>query len=363
MSERDNRCRWTGQPGHYEVWYLTCNRGPDDTGYWIRYTLEAPLDGHGEPYAQLWFARFDAKSPERNLAVNQVFPITAWNTSAEPFAVTIGPGQLTNGSARGRIVGAASPGTPGGPDAGSGAGPNHEVSWDLRWTPALWTHHHLPGLMYRRAGLSETTVLSPNLDVDISGTITCDGETVELRGEPGGQTHLWGRKHAHAWAWGHCNNFAGRRSAALETLSVQLKRLGRELPRLTIFTLYLDGEIYRFTEFHHTLLTRARWSTGRYSFAAYSPTVRILGEFRCRPEDMVVAPYVDPDGAPSYCANTEVGDLDITVHKRRGILSRWSEFARLTAPRRGHFEIGGRERDPRVAADHLTVSRSDEAAG
>ena len=58
--------------------------------------------------------------------------------------------------------------------------------------------------MYRRGGLGETTVYRPNILVPVSGTITVDGETVQLAGEPGGQTHLWGRKHAYAWAWGRC---------------------------------------------------------------------------------------------------------------------------------------------------------------
>ena len=31
------------------------------------------------------------------------------------------------------------------------------------------------------------------------------------------------------------------------------------------------------------------------------------------------------------------------------------EAARLVAPRRGHFEIGQRQRDPAVATDHVTV--------
>ena len=56
-SAEANRMRWAFQRGHYEVWYATLSHLASRTGFWIRYTLEAPEEGHGEPYAQLWFAR------------------------------------------------------------------------------------------------------------------------------------------------------------------------------------------------------------------------------------------------------------------------------------------------------------------
>jgi hypothetical protein len=126
--------------------------------------------------------------------------------------------------------------------------------------------------------------------------VVVDGRTITLEGAPGGQTHLWGRKHAHAWAWGHCNAFEGRRGAALETLSVRLKKRGVVTPPLTLVSLYLDGEAFRFTEFAHTLLNRGRFGTGSYGFSARGADVRLDGAFHCRPEDMVLSEYLDPDG-------------------------------------------------------------------
>jgi hypothetical protein len=68
---------------------------------------------------------------------------------------------------------------------------------------------------------------------------------------------------------------------------------------------------------------------------------------------MVRAHYHDPDGEPSYCHNTCVGDLRLTLSRR--IRGRWQESARLVAPRRGHFEVAGRAQDPAIAKDHVTV--------
>ncbi len=335
----DNVRRWDGASrGRYEVWYLTLNHLESQTGYWIRYTLESPLEGHEDPYAQLWFAHFDAREPDRTFAINKVFPIDAMRAGADPFSVAIGDAELTHSSARGQL-----------------AGGGHRASWDLTWLPAATTHRQLPRIMYRGGGVGDTTVLTPNLDVPIRGTIEVDGRRFELAGEPGGQTHIWGKKHAHAWAWGHCNAFEDRRGTAFETLTVRLKKRGLVLPPLTILCLYLDGEVYRWSEFQHTPLTGGRYGTGRYAFRAIGARVRLDGEFTCRPEDMVVAQYHDPDGEASFCANTEVADLRLTVYKRDGLLGRFREHAHLIAPRSGHFEVGGRERDPAVAKNHETV--------
>jgi hypothetical protein len=338
----DNVRRWDGaRRGHYEVWYVTLHHAASETGYWIRYTLESPLDGVGQPYGQLWFARFDPRDPRRTFGINRKFPIASMTAEANPFAVHLGGNLFRHDAARGAL-----------------AGDGHDVRWDLAWTPAPTTHHHLPKVMYLRGGLGETTVLSPSLDAPVTGSITVDGQTITFSGahasERVGQTHLWGKKHAHAWAWGHCNAFDGRPGAAFEALTVRLRRRNVTLPPLTVLALYLDGEALAFNQFRHTPFTRGEMGTGFYRFRALGPSVRLEGEFSARPADMVLAHYEDPDGAPSYCANTCAGDLRITVFRRSG--SRYREAARLLAPRRGHFEVATRSPDPAIEHQHVTVA-------
>ncbi len=336
----DNHRRWDGSSrGHYEVWYLTCNDPQTGDGYWIRYTLEAPQAGVGEPYAQIWFARFDAGTdgPARTFGINRKLPIASLTAATEPFEIALGGSRLGNDHATGAV-----------------SGDGHAAEWDLRWTPATRTLHQLPAVMYRRGGLGETTVLSPNVDVALSGSITVDGTRFLLAGAPGGQTHLWGKKHAHAWGWGHCNAFEGHPGAVLEVLAPRLKRGGFMLPPMTVCTLRVGGEELAFTRFDQALRApRAELATGRFRFAAGGLTARLEGEFSCRPEDLVRAEYHDPDGEPSYCHNSCVADLRVTVYRRAG--TRWREDVRLVAPRRGHFEIAGRTPDPAVTNRHVTV--------
>jgi hypothetical protein len=335
-SEPDNRLVWTrsAEP-HYEVYYITFNHRASQTGFWIRYTLESPT--HEPPYIELWFAAFDARDPAKNVAVRRRLSIADLEATAAPFSVRMGDAILRHDGAVGAIRGAG-----------------HDVSWDLAWLPAERSHRWLPDVIYRTS-FADTRVLSPNLDVPIRGRVVVDGRETVLEGEPGGQTHIWGRKHAFTHAWAHVNAFDGRRGAALESITVRLKRGGIILPPLTLLTLYLDGEELRFTELSDTLLTRGRYSTCRYEFHARGKTVRLHGEFTCRPEDMILAEYVDPDGEKLFCQNTEVGDASVRVWRRSSRLGRWQEQTVLRAPRTAHFELTARTPDPAIAGRHLRV--------
>ncbi len=336
--------RWqSGTRGHYEVWYLTVNHRQSGVGFWIRYTLEAPDRGHGKPYAQIWCAVFDPADPGANVAVHRSFSIASMHSGRAPFSLSIGGRELRSDSARGRLC--------------SG---DQELRWNLHWTRARAVHHHLPKLFYRRDGLAETTVLSPNLSVPLSGSIVVGDRRFEFAGESCGQTHLWGRRHAHSWAWGHCSEFVGEQGGTIECLSVRLLRAGRLLPPMTMLTLYLDGEAHHFNSLRQILSRRttATIRSGHFAFAARGRGLRLHGEFRCRPEQMVSAPYFDPDGTPSHCAHTVVGDLDLVVWRREG--RRWVLLRRLQARGRAHFEIGGRERDPAIVARHRLIGGTGE---
>jgi hypothetical protein len=340
-NEADNHRRWDGHTrGRYEVWYLTFNDPATGDGFWIRYTLEAPTEGHGEPYAQLWFARFStapgADPARATFGINRKQPIATMTATTEPFAITIGANQLGHGSARGSL---------------SGAG--HAAEWDLTWTPGE-TMRWLPSVMYRNGGLGETTVLSPSPDLALRGTMTVDGHTYRLDGAPGGQTHLWGKKHAFTWGWGHCNGFTGAPGVSFEMLTVRLRRRGVTLPWLTLATLRTPDVDVAFNRFDQAIIApRPRLETGRMRFTAMGLTAKLEGEYRCPPERLVRAEYADPDGEPAWCHNGCAADLTLKLWRRAGL--GWKLERELQAPGRGHFEIAGRTPDPAVTRLHTTI--------
>ncbi len=337
-TEADNRMVWDRhRPGHYEVWFATFNHRRSGTACWIRYTLEAPSQGKGQPSCHLWFAFFDAAKPERNFAINRRLPASELRVNDSPFEVRIDDSVLRHDALGGVL-----------------AGEGHVVRWDLSYQPAHFTHRPLPDGLYSRH-LADTLVLSPNLIINLHGEIVVDGQTYAFDGEPGTQAHLWGRKHAHAWAWSHCNTFREDATACLETLSVRVRRAGLVSPTLTFLSLYLGSEVYHLRGLPDLLLRHGRWETGLYRFHGVGRRFRLEGELRCRPEDMVRATYSDPDGETCYCHNTEVADCAITLWTRRNLAAPFRRTTRLVSRGGAHFEYAGRTPDGHVTRRHVLV--------
>ncbi|HEY5944844.1 MAG TPA: tocopherol cyclase family protein [Kofleriaceae bacterium] len=335
MTERHNIRHWTDDKrGVYEVWYMTWNHPGTDQGFWLRYITEAPVDGplRGE----LWFARFDPANPSRTFGIHKRFSADQLQSAADPFALSIAGSRLGHDHANGRL-----------------SGNGHDVSWDLRWDAGAQVLRLLPNVMYARGGLGETTVVTPNPRVALSGSLVVDGEKLTFDRATLGQTHLWGKKHAYSWTWGRCAEFAGAPDALLEILGVRLQRRGTTLPPMMLVCLDLDGEQYRLNQFRHVVRNRGTWADGRVTFSAWSPTVKIEGELTCTPDQMVVAPYLDPDGTEVFCSNTEIGDARVTVYRRSGL--GWREHRTIEGKRRAHFELGSRVRDPAVTREQTLV--------
>ncbi len=134
---------------------------------------------------------------------------------------------------------------------------------------------------------------------------------------------------------------------------MRMRRRGRVLPPLAMLVLDLDGERHHLNQFRHVAMNRASWAHGHVALTARSALTKIDVELTCPPERMISAPYLDPDGTHVYCANTEIGDARVVVSKRAGL--GWREQRTLEGRGTAHFELGGRERDPAVACEHVTV--------
>ncbi len=328
MSEADNHRRWSDATlGVYEVWYMTWNHPETGQGFWLRFITETPT--RGPLRAELWFARFDPRDPRKTFGVHKAFALDGATT--DPFAIRINGCELGHEHTFGELEAAG-----------------HDIRWDLVWEPGE-TLRPYPDLMYARGGTAATMYLSPNPRVPLSGTVLVDGEELAFDHVVAGQSHVWAKKHAYSWLWGHCADFAGS-DGVMEVIGARLQRRGMLLPPLTILTLREGGETYRLNQFRHVPFNRGTWSTGRARFTAWSPTVKIVGELDARPEQLVDAPYEDPDGTAVWCANTEIGDARVTIYKRSGPF--WREHKKLVARGTAHFETGSRTRSPAVERVH-----------
>ncbi|MBI4618204.1 MAG: hypothetical protein HY720_31685 [Planctomycetes bacterium] len=320
-----NRPRFPGrgERGFYEVWYLTFVHRASGTGYWVRYTVDFPAPGGaGEPRAGVWFASFDRERPQENLAVQEFFAGGELRAAAPPGIVELAGNVLASGRARGRI------------ERKEGA-----CAWDLTWPAGGATFLHFPSLLYR-GPFPRTKVLSPALDVPFSGWVETPRGRIALDGEPGEQTHLWGTRHAHRWAWGHCNAFEGAPGAVFEGLTAQVLLGSLKSPFLSLAHARAGGEAFSFNRIPGLLAHRARIGPGPvWTLSAMSSGVRLSAELRCRPEDLIQVEYHDPDGARVHCYNTEVADATVVLSRRRAGAVR--EIERLESRGTAALEFAG----------------------
>lgn len=311
MSERDNRAQWGGARGRHEAWFLTMSRGSD--GYWIRYTLRAPVAG--PPERRVWFARFDRLEPSRT------FGLSAPRSPGDLF---------TTGRASGEL---------------SGAG--RRVAWDLRFETGGSTFRLLPSGLYW-GGLAPTKPLSPNPDTRVSGTIAVDGEEESLQAVAAHQGHVYGTRHAERWAWAQCNAFTVG-EGAFQAVSAQGRRGPVLTPFLTFAGVRLDGEWIRL----RGLSGRRSLRLGAWPLTLSSRRFRLEGEVEASPEAMIRARYLDPDDTPRWCHNSEVASCRLVLRARAG--GRWRSVAELVSEGTTHAEWAGRTPATDVTNEHVEI--------
>jgi hypothetical protein len=305
-----NELRWNRRPGHYEVYYLTLTDPATGIGAWVRYTLEAPL--HGEPSCALWFATMD---PDTGVVARKATrPITELSAAGDPFSLRIGEAELTDATASGAF---------------------EDVAWELRWQPGR-TYEPVPGRLQRFAS---TVLVLPHGDVGIDGTLKIGERSIELSGARGGQTHLWGTKHAATWAWARCSDFRTEDGEPVpdtfvDGVSARVRRFGRDLGPSTLLVGRVGGEDLRSTAL---LSRRTTFGPTDWRFEASAGPRTLVGEVAADPRLQAGVTYHDPDGEPAYCYNSEAASMRLEVRERG------KPPITLVGDGRAHFEHGLRE--------------------
>jgi hypothetical protein len=327
--EQDNLPRWRGERGRYEVWFLTASDPTGRVGYWLRYTIRAPVAGPPEP--RLWFAAFDRDDPSRTFGVNAAVAPDRLRLRRDRFEVEMGDSIIELGRATGTIEGGG-----------------HRVRWDLAFPAGGPSFRPLPDLLSRR-GLAPTLPFSSNPDTALEGTIEIDGDVRRLDRVPAQQGHLFGSRHAERWAWASCSSFQGD-GVAFQALSAQSRRGPLITPFLTFGGIRLGDRWVRLRGAGR----RRDWGLGWWRIGLVGRAYRVEGEVRAEPQAMVRARYLDPDDTPRYCHNSEVSSCRLTVWERRP--GGWQLAARLRSDGTTHAEWAGRTPAPGVGIEHVEVA-------
>jgi hypothetical protein len=328
MANRWNDLQWKGKAGHYEVYYLTFTDPATGVGFWIRYTMVAPLSGTGEEATcSLWLCAMDRAEPQQNVGVKSTLPVDSLSARTAPFHLQIGDAWLSDRGMAGAIEHGGT-----------------RYSWELEWQPSLPAYGHVHPLL-RAARLAKTVLFLPHPDLQVTGTVWLAERRVDVSRARGGQAHLWGAKHASRWAWAHCNDFTGsdgapREGAFVDGVSVFVPRFGRELgPNTPVVGRFGATDLESISPVA-VQRNPSEFDLGGWRFEASSKGLQFKGTVTARREDLVGVTYHDPDGELAYCYNTEVADMRLEVLCRRR--RRWQELDELSADGRAHFEYAQR---------------------
>lgn len=297
-----------------EVWYATVTHRALRSGLWLRYTVSAPRAA--EPSCALWASYFDPAG-KRTFCGRDTYSIDRLGHVPgrdDGALVRIGDAWLSETHLEGRV-----------------ASDGRAVEWSLDLEPADRCYQHLPPLLRRRAAQRFSSLCSPNLSVPFSGTVAVDGETFTYDREPGCQTHRWGRRHSHSWAWAHCSEWDDGADAVFEAVAA---KAAPWLPALSFPYLRYGGEDLVFT----ATRSRGRYELPVWTFSASNERWRVSGAARLAFDRSVQVRYDDPDGGTRHCVNSEIADLAIEVYERRDW--GWERRGVLRSTGGAHFELG-----------------------
>jgi len=331
MLARPNTLQWNARPGHYEVYYVTLTDPETGVGLWLRYAMVAP---QGEPAtAALWFLAMDPRPDARvaTFARKVTFPVAALSATADPFELRIDNATLTDSGMSGSF---------------------EDVAWDLRWTGSAHRYEHVHPLL-RRLRVAKTVLVLPHADLVIDGSVEFGGRRLELACARGAQAHLWGSKHAGAWAWVHCNDFMTEDGepvpgAFIDGVSVIVPRLGRELGPNTPVVARIDGQDFASTSPLRVITNPSVFALTGWRFEAVAGARKLVGEVEATRDQLAGVTYHDPDGEPAYCYNSETASMRVHLYERAKQVGGWAHRETLVAHGRAHFEYAQRTPVPDV---------------
>ena len=300
-----------GARAHVESYFLKINDPDARRALWVKATI---LANERERVAEAWaiaFAR--GKSP---IAFKTTVDLGGASFSRQAIDVAMPRFALTRAHARG--------------DVG-------DVSFDVALSDdsePLVQNRHVR--MYEGPFPSSKT-LTPMPNLRARGEVRVPGEDAwKVDGWRGSLGHNWGRGHAYAYAWGHCNVWNEMDDVVFEGTSARVRVGPVLLPTSTLLFVRTGGQTYALNRMRRVFFQHGAMTFRRWTFSARGPSVSVRGELWADTDDMAGLRYENPTGETTYCLNSKLASarLEVTLAGRRPLV--------LTS-RAAALEIGTRD--------------------
>jgi len=306
---------------HYESYFIRANHATRALAFWIRYTIFSPAGRPADAQGELWAIVFDGDR-DRHAAVKQAWPLGACRFDPEALVIELPTAQLASGHARGSCH--AQP---------------HHIVWDLRFAGGQSTLLLLPERLYDAAIPKAKSLVSRPL-ARFDGTLSVDGERIEVAGWSGSQNHNWGRQHTDRYAWGQVAGFdGGHDESFLEVASAKLKFGPLWTPWITPIVLRHRGREHRLNALGRSLRARVSVQGFDWQFASHDEHIRLQGRIHGERGDFVGLRYANPPGGIKQCLNSKIAHAQLTLRHADG------SSETLSSRRRVAFELLGDDSD------------------
>ncbi len=337
-AERDAIVRFRADAAgpHVESTFLKANL-PGGRALWLKLTFLRQTFGRRATVVEAWAIAFGLGAPTAgegpgHVAVKQTWPAREARMERDAFFVETPGVRWTWGATRGAVE-----------DSTSGA----RVEWDLAFPTQPEGLRHMPAAWMYEGRVPKTKATSPVVDTRITGTVTVNGQTTELREAPGMLGHNWGTQQAETWAWAHGNVWVDDRGEPLEGVvfegvSSKVKFGPLTSPLLTIVHARLPGERVTMNGWLDLVRTRSRFDGLWWEVRAQRGDRRVSARFEAPADRFVGVNYHDPDGRIAHCLNTKVADGTLLI-EGRAAGGRWETLTEARCDRAAALEIGDRQ--------------------
>jgi hypothetical protein len=275
--------------GHVESYFLKVNDPSGERALWVKATILRRL---GEaPCAESWAIAFERGKPA--VGSKATFDFSSARFSRDTIDIEM-PGLTVS---RSRVHGSVG-----------------DVAFDLALSDEGAPFVFFPHRRMYTGPLPSTKLVSPMPDLRATGEIRVEGGRVwRVDGWRGLLGHNWGKGHAFAYAWGHCNVWNETDDLVLEGTSARVRVGPVLLPTATLLAMRTGGRTHMLTRIRTLLRNRGAMTLRRWTFSGNGPSVSVRGELWADTDDMVGLQYDTPNGAMTYCLNSKLASARVEV--------------------------------------------------
>jgi hypothetical protein len=304
--------------GLYESLYFTAHHPVEPRALWVRHTVLKPPGGPAR--ASVWCTWFGGDG----VRAAKVTTTDVESTAARPLRVGT-HGWIDAAGAEGRIE----------------EGPLR-ASWALRFRDPEPPMFHLPRPWMYSAPVPRTKSISAAPFLTLGGTLTVDGEGVDIEGWPCTIGHNWGSEHAERWIWLHADALVGAEPVWLDVVIGRIRLGPVTTPWIANGAVSIGGRRHRLGGIRPRSGTRVSEHDGGATVGLRGSGVSVVARAEIDLPRSVAWVYAGPAGHSSEVVNSSVARTTLTI-RRDGHAE-----IEVTCPVSA-FELGGRERAFEVA--------------